>query len=317
MRNPVSILSASGATLCLLLAAGCEKESKIIKIATQSPLSGTQSAMGLDQKQGDQLALKQLSGPLTAMGFQVILSPYDDQANPDTGVANAKAIVSDPQILGIVGHVNSGVQIPASEEYHSAGLCNVSPANTNPKVTDRGYEEVSRVCGRDDMQGVVCAQFAKNQGIKSVYVLNDKTTYGQGLAEYFQKEAVAQGLKVVGSAGTEEKANFDAILFPCSLPSPDCIFSGAPTTRSPRASGQPARRATWACCWMGTASTPLTPPRSAAKGFSRAPGPTSPPSPVRPAPIPRPPSSSPISRQSSVQSPPPTPPWAMTPPPSC
>jgi len=226
MQKPVSILAPAVAALCLLLAGGCEKENKVIKIATQSPLSGNQSAMGMDQKEGDALAVKQLSGPLTSMGFQVILAPYDDQANPDTGVANAKAIVSDPQVLGIVGHVNSGVQIPSSEEYHSAGLCNVSPANTNPKVTERGYQEVSRICGRDDMQGVVCAQFAKGMGIKTVYVLNDKTTYGQGLAEYFQKEAVNQGIKVVGSAGTEERANFDAILSPILSSKAECLFFG-------------------------------------------------------------------------------------------
>ena len=139
MRKPLSILAPTVATLCLLLAAGCEKENKTIKIATQSPLSGAMSVIGSDIKSGTQLAIEQLSEPLTKMGFKVELAPFDDQGNPDTGVANAKAIVSDPSVLGVVGHYNSGVQIPSSEEYHAANLCNVSPANTNPKVTDRGY----------------------------------------------------------------------------------------------------------------------------------------------------------------------------------
>ena len=109
-----------------------------------------------------------------------------DQATPDVGVANAKNIVSDPAILCVVGHYNSGVQIPSSEEYHAANLANVSPANTNPKVTDRGYLEVNRIVGRDDVQGVVAAQFANSKGMKSAYILHDKTAYGQGIAEFFK-----------------------------------------------------------------------------------------------------------------------------------
>ncbi len=226
MRKPISTLAPAVAALCLLLAGGCDKESKTIKIATQSPLSGATSVVGSDIKNGTQLAIEQLSEPLTKMGFKVELAPFDDQGNPDTGVANAKNIVSDPAVLGVVGHYNSGVQIPSSEEYHAANLCNVSPANTNPKVTDRGYAEVNRVCGRDDVQGVVGAQFAKAKGMKVAYVLHDKTAYGQGIAEYFKKEAEAQGIKVVGFAGTEEKANFDAILSPIISAKPECIYFG-------------------------------------------------------------------------------------------
>ena len=199
---------------------------KVIKIATQSPLSGSMSAVGSDMKNGAQLALEQLSGPLTAMGFKVELAPFDDQGVPDTGVANAKNIVADPAILCVVGHYNSGVQIPSSEEYHAAGLANVSPANTNPNVTERGYLEVSRICGRDDVQGVVGAQFANGQGMKTAYVIHDKTTYGQGIAEYFRQEAERLGMTVLGFEGTEEKANFDAILTPIISANPDVIYWG-------------------------------------------------------------------------------------------
>ncbi len=197
-----------------------------IKIATQSPLSGDMSAVGSDMKNGAQLALEQLSGPLTAMGFKVELAPYDDQGNADTGVANAKNIVSDPAVLCVVGHYNSGVQIPSSEEYHTAGLANVSPANTNPKVTDRGYAEVNRICGRDDVQGVVGAQFANGKGMKSAFVVHDKTTYGQGIAQYFKQEAERLGMTVLGFEGTDEKANFDAILTPVLSSNPDVIYFG-------------------------------------------------------------------------------------------
>jgi branched-chain amino acid transport system substrate-binding protein len=197
-----------------------------IKIATQSPLSGDMALVGGDIKNGAEMALEQLSGPLEEMGFKLELAPYDDEGKPDKGVANAKQIVSDPDILCVVGHYNSGVQIPSSEEYHTAGLANVSPANTNPKVTDRGYKEVNRIVGRDDIQGAAGAQFAKSQGITTTYVVHDKTTYGQGIATFFQREAEAQGIKVLGFEGTEEKANFDSILNPILSSNPELIYLG-------------------------------------------------------------------------------------------
>ena len=210
--------------------AGCASEAAsgpvVIKVASQSPLSGGQSSVGVDIKNGADLALEQLSEPLKSMGFTVQLAAFDDQANPDTGVANAKQIVADPAVLCVVGHYNSGVQIPSSEVYHSSQLANVSPANTNPKVTDRGYVEVNRLVGRDDMQGAVGAQFANSKGAKSVYILHDKTTYGQGIATFFQSEAEKLGMKVLGFEGTEEKANFDAILTPVISANPDVVYFG-------------------------------------------------------------------------------------------
>ncbi len=218
----VSILAVAG----LMLTSCGPAAPKVIKIATQSPLSGGMSAVGTDIKNGAQLALEQLSDPLTKLGFKVELAPFDDQGNPDTGVANAKSIVADPAILAVVGHYNSGVEIPASEEYHAAGLVNISPANTNPKVTDRGYAEIDRICGRDDVQGAVGAQFAASKGIKTAYVLQDKTAYGQGIAEYFKRQAEQLGIKVLGFEGTEEKANFDSILSPIIRAKPDAIYFG-------------------------------------------------------------------------------------------
>jgi branched-chain amino acid transport system substrate-binding protein len=218
--------------LSLFIAAGMAASGPVaaadqaIKIATQSPLSGDQSAVGVDIKRGAELALEQLSEPLAKMGFKVELAPFDDQANPDTGVANAKRIVSDPAILGVVGHFNSGVQIPSSEVYHDSGLANVSPANTNPKVTTRGYLEVSRIVGRDDVQGVVGADFAAGHKVKSVFVVHDKTAYGQGIAEFFKQRAQEKGLKVLGFEGTEEKANFDSLLSPILAGNPDLVYFG-------------------------------------------------------------------------------------------
>jgi branched-chain amino acid transport system substrate-binding protein len=214
------------ASMVLTACGGGAAASKTIKIATQSPLSGDQSVVGVDIKRGAEMGLEQMGAALTGMGFKVELAPFDDMANPDTGVANAKQIVSDPDILCIVGHYNSGVQIPSSEEYHNAGLANVSPANTNPKVTTRGYMEVNRLVGRDDVQGVVGANFAFNKGAKTVFVVHDKTAYGQGIAEFFRQEAEAKGMQVLGFEGTEEKANFDAILSPLMAANPDVLYFG-------------------------------------------------------------------------------------------
>lgn len=207
-------------------------DSIVIKIATQSPLSGDQSSIGVDIKRGAELAMEQLGGPLTDLGFKLELAPFDDQANPDTGVANAKQIVSDPQILCVVGHYNSGVQIPSSEVYHDGGLANVSPANTNPTVTTRGYKEVNRVVGRDDVQGAVGAEFAASKGVKSAYIVHDKTAYGQGLAEFFRQVAEEKGIEVLGFEGTEEKANFDALITPIVAGNPDAVYFGGMFSQS-------------------------------------------------------------------------------------
>ena len=222
----LSVVMIASMLLAACSAGGPAAGGGTIKIASQSPLSGGQSSIGSDIKNGAELGLAQLSEPLKGMGFKVELAAYDDEANPDKGVANSKAIVADPAVLCVVGHYNSGVQIPSSENYHTSGLANVSPANTNPKVTDRGYKEVNRIVGRDDNQGAVGAQFAVKKGIKSAYVLHDKTTYGQGIAEFFKREAEKQGIKVLGFEGTEEKANFDSILNPVISSNPEMIYFG-------------------------------------------------------------------------------------------
>jgi branched-chain amino acid transport system substrate-binding protein len=103
----------------------------------------------------------------------------------------------------------------------------ISPANTNEKITDRGYPSVNRVCGRDDVQGPVGAEFAATTlKVKSVYVVHDKTTYGQGVAEAFKAEAEKKGVKVVAFEGTEEKSNFDPIITPIKAKNPDLVYFG-------------------------------------------------------------------------------------------
>ena len=198
-----------------------------VKIATQSPLSGGQAALGEGIKLGAQLAVETFKGNVEKMGYKVELVPFDDQAKPDVGVANAKNIIADKDILAVIGHLNSGVAIPSSEVYKDVNLAMISPANTNPTVTDRGYGNVNRVCGRDDVQGVVGSEFAHGTlKVKTAYVVHDKTTYGQGVAEFFKADAEKKGVKILGFEGTEEKSNFDPILTPIKAKNPGLVYFG-------------------------------------------------------------------------------------------
>jgi len=219
-----------------------------IKIATQSPLSGELAALGEGIKLGTQLAIEKNKAAIEKAGFKVELVPYDDQAKPEVGVANAKNIGSDKDILVVIGHLNSGVAIPSSEVYRETSLTMISPANTNPTITDRNLPNVYRVCGRDDVQGVVGARFAKEElKAKSVYIVHNKNQYGQGIAEFFQEWAKKNGMTVGGFEGSEERANFDPILTPIKAKNPDLIYFGgeypqaAPLFRQAREKGIKAK----------------------------------------------------------------------------
>jgi branched-chain amino acid transport system substrate-binding protein len=198
----------------------------VVKIVTHSPLSGGQAALGEALKLGATLAVEKLKGPLERQGFRVEIIPFDDQAKPDVGVANARNIVADPAILAVIGHLNSGVAIPASEVYRQVNLAMISPANTNPNVTDRGYANVFRVCGRDDAQGIAAADFAyETLGARSAYIVHDRTSYGQGVAEVFKARVERKGVRVVGFEGTEDKRGF-ASIGAIRTARPDLVYFG-------------------------------------------------------------------------------------------
>jgi branched-chain amino acid transport system substrate-binding protein len=213
--------------LSLWIPAAVWAQKGTIKIAIQSPLSGEQAALGEHIKLGAQLAVEEATKPFKALGFDLVFVPYDDQAKPEVGVANARNVVADPDVLVLVGHFNSGVALPASEVYKDAMLAMISPANTATEITDRGYPNVNRVCGRDDVQGPVGARFAaQDLKLKSVYIIHDKTLYGQGVADNFRNEANKLGLKVLGYEGTEERANFSPIITPMRAKNPGLVYFG-------------------------------------------------------------------------------------------
>ncbi len=200
-----------------------------IKIAVQGPLSGEQSAFGEHIKLGAQLAVEEAVKAFKALGYDLVLVPYDDQAKPEVGVANARHLVADPDVLVLIGHYNSGVALPASEVYKESMLAMISPANTATEITDRRYPNVNRVCGRDDVQAPVGARFAaQDLNLKSVYIIHDKTLAGQGAAAIFRDEAKKLGLNVLGYEGTEERANFSAMITPLKAKNPGLIYFAGP-----------------------------------------------------------------------------------------
>lgn len=202
-------------------------QANTIKIASVSPLSGSQAGLGEMIKLGAQLAIEEASPWFREQGYNLVFVPQDDQASPDVGVATARRLVNDRDVLGIVGHLNSGVAIPASEVYKEYNLAMVSPANTHPQITDRGYLTVSRICGRDDVQGPVGAEYAvKELGAKNIFIVHDKTTYGQGVATTFREKAQQLGAKIAAFDGTEERSNFQSLILRMRVFQPDLVYFG-------------------------------------------------------------------------------------------
>ena len=231
-------------SLALLLAgvlvagmlAGCGAKSKtdgkkdlpIIKIATQTPLSGGSATIGEVIKLGAQLALDDQKEKFRELGFELQLVPFDDQADPKKGVANAQLIGADKSILAVVGHFNSGVAIPSSEVYEKYSIPMVSPANTATEVTDRGLKTVNRIVARDDSQGPAGAKYAVNTlKAKKIFIVQDKTAYGTGIAEAFKIGAEEAGAEILGFEGiTLGEKDFNGVLNQILSKKPDLVYFG-------------------------------------------------------------------------------------------
>ncbi len=214
-------------TLLGSLTLGAASAQTTLKIATLSPLSGGQSDLGTQIKNGAQLAVNEYVAQFKKLGFDLSLVGYDDQADPATGTAAARKIAADNSILAVVGTLNSGVAIPSSAALAPSHVSMVSPANTANQVTDRGLKNMNRIVARDDAQGPAGANFMISKlKAKSVYLLNDKTAYGEGLAAEVKKALQAKNVKISGDEGTEEKSDFSAIIQKIKLTKPDAIYFG-------------------------------------------------------------------------------------------
>ncbi|MGC5326204.1 branched-chain amino acid ABC transporter substrate-binding protein [Brevibacillus sp. SYSU BS000544] len=207
---------------------GAATEGGKIKIATQTPLSGPQSSLGDAIKTGAEYALSLQKEEFKKLGFDVQLFPQDDQADPKQGVANAELLISDPDVYGVVGHLNTGVAIPSSVKYEEGKLVMVSPANTGVKLTEEGKKSVHRICARDDSQGPKAAIYAKNQlGVKSVFLIHDKTAYGQGLVDQVKAQFEKDGVQVLGFEGiTQGEKDYSAVLNQVNSKNPDMVYFG-------------------------------------------------------------------------------------------
>lgn len=201
---------------------------EVVKIASVTPLSGSQAALGECVKNGAKMALTERIDEFKKLGINLQFSPQDDQADPKTGVTVAQKLVADKDTLGVVGHFNSGVAIPASEIYKTVNLVMVSPANTATPITDRKLPDVNRICTRDDVQGPAGADFAyKTLNAKTVFVIQDQTTYGQGVADQFKDRFAKDGGKVAGYEGiTAGESDFSGVLNKVSSVKPDLVYFG-------------------------------------------------------------------------------------------
>lgn len=219
-----SLVACSGAAKTT----GGGQKGEIIRVASVTPLSGSQAAVGESIKNGAQMALEERVEEFKKLGFALEFAPQDDQADPKVGVAVAQKLIVDNDLLAVVGHWNSGVAIPSSEVYAKGNLAMVSPANTANAVTDRGLANVNRICARDDAQGPAGADFAFNEmKAKTVFIVQDKTTYGQGVADEFQKQYEKVGGKVLGYEGiTSGESDFSAVLEKIRATKAEAVYFG-------------------------------------------------------------------------------------------
>jgi len=211
-------------------AAAAADDTVVVKIGSAEPLTTGIAHMGKDNENGARLAVEEVNQQgLTIDGKKIRLELLgeDDAADPKTGTAVAQRLV-DQKVVAVVGHLNSGVSIPASKVYSDAGIVQVSPASTNPAYTQQGFKTTYRTIATDAQQGPALANFVtKTLGAKKVAVVDDATAYGKGLADEFEKAAKANGLDVVSREATNDKAtDFKAILTTIKSKKPDVIMYG-------------------------------------------------------------------------------------------
>ncbi|HTG82281.1 MAG TPA: branched-chain amino acid ABC transporter substrate-binding protein [Geobacteraceae bacterium] len=214
------------AVACCLAVACTKKESNVIKIGAAGQLTGAEAVFGADMLNGVKLAVEEWNAKGGVLGKKIELASGDDQAEPRQAVAVANKFVTEG-VVGVVGHFNSSCSIPASDVYHRAGIPQISHASTNPKLTDQGFANVFRVCGRDDQQGKAAAVFALDRlKVKRVAIVHDKTTYGQGFAEEFRKGIGDKAQVVVFEGITKGEKDYTPVVTKIKAANPDVIFFG-------------------------------------------------------------------------------------------
>ncbi len=217
------------ACLCLLTVAGCGEKGNVVKIGFASPLTGDQAKMGIDSLNGMKLAVEEANAKGDILpGTKIEIAAFDDQHNPSQAVNVAKRLASDSDVLAVLGHFNSSCTMPASAVYHEARLVHITHASTNPQISRQGFDTFYRIASTDDVQGPKAADYATHVlKAKRIFVLDDKTTYGKGLADEFFKRAQANGLTMLGHEGiTQGDKDFSPLLTKIKPLAPDLIYFG-------------------------------------------------------------------------------------------
>ncbi len=205
---------------------------ELVRIGSASPISGPSAHLGKDTENGARLAIADLN----AKGFMVngkkvtlALMAEDDGGDPKQGTAVAQKLV-DGKVVGVIGHLNSGTTVPASKIYHAAGIPQITPSATTPIYTRQGFKSAFRVVANDNKVGSTLGRYAVTKlQVKRIAVIDDRTAFGQGLADEFVKGVRAAGGKVdvVSRQFTNDKAtDFSAILTQIKGKAPDLVFYG-------------------------------------------------------------------------------------------
>ena len=235
MKNKRNIVSVA-AIAAMAFAGHAMAQEQVVKIGQTGPLSGPNAFAGKDNENGVRLAIEELNAKKIMVGgktLQFELVSEDDQGDPKAGVSVAQKFVDDG-VKFVLGPYNSGVAIPASRVYSDGGIL-MSTVGTNPKVTQGGYKNLFRIVASDTQIGSAMAVYAaKELKVKKVGVIDDRTAFGQGIAEEFVKEAKKQGLTVVGHEFTTDKA----IDFPPILTAPEGARRRRHLLRRLRAAGR-------------------------------------------------------------------------------
>jgi branched-chain amino acid transport system substrate-binding protein len=218
--------TALGLALGIAIAMTASAQAEV-QFGVTGPLTGGSAAFGAQLKQGAEQAVADINKSGGILGEKIELSVGDDRGDPKEGVSVANKFAADG-VKFVIGPFNSGVTMPSSEVYQDNGILMLTPAATNPKVTERGMWNVFRVCGRDDQQGGMAGGIVadKFKG-KRVAIIHDKTTYGQGLADETRKAMAAKGMKEVMYEGvnTQDK-DFTALVSKLKAANPDLVYWG-------------------------------------------------------------------------------------------
>jgi len=202
----------------------------VVRIGHVAPLSGPQAHYGKDNENGVRMAIEDLNAQGVTIGGRKVrfeLAAEDDAADPKQGTAAAQKLC-DAKVAGVVGHLNSGTTIPASKVYNHCGIPHITGAATNPNLTRPGYKTTYRIIANDNALGAGLAFYAADAlKLKRVAVIDDRTAYGQGVAEVFKRTAQQKGMQIVDEQFTTDKAtDFMAILTAIKGKNPDAIFYG-------------------------------------------------------------------------------------------